>query len=406
MSCSISFSPATADTSGTATSTVMWSCTNASNGWYSCSATTGTFTPISGWLYSAVTGPESRLLTFPGISGAGSATCTVTPYNEDGGAGSNYSATVTLTPLPTCILTLNGSTGTTVTADANGNASVPFNLTSNYATNGTYSCTGGISPLTGAIGGLSGTLSFSGVTSQQTHSCIITSLTGAGGTSTTNLCSATVRLDPPPPPTVDLRVNGLDTSVNLMAPADITLSWTSTVGSDGYCDYSIPGVGSGQVGPSGTRTFLNVGFGTYAAEVVCSNAAGGSARDVVAVNVTTVPTGTPVWQIRDSLGPIFSIDSLGNAYLVPTSQVNERTPPLAGLTGAFLLKRGGERVFAFSRNVTYLKGSVRPWQTGLTAEPGKLAIKNGSRQIVALFDGASGDLYLARDAVGGRRRDQ
>ncbi|MBI3010972.1 MAG: hypothetical protein HYY58_00565 [Candidatus Omnitrophica bacterium] len=384
-------------------------------------------------------------------------------------------------------------------ADVNGNASVPFNLTSSYATNGNYSCTGGISPLSGPLGALSGpgTLSFAGVTSQQPHSCTVTSLTGAGGTST-NPCAASVTLVPPASCTISFSPasatiaadgtatatvgwgssastasgtysctgtiapisgalvplswgpgpmtfsgaspgsatctitpkNALDqagipcsASVTLLPPAPTVVTLTispATVspgqlvsatwsGNNSPTSYTLrqtapPPAATVYQGPATSlQTAAPATAVTYTYTVQACNAAGCSQESPPATLtvINEPPPGTPVWRIKDSLGPILTIDSLGNAFLVPTSQVNFNTAPPAGLTGAFLLKRNAERVFAFSRNVTYLKGSVRPGQTGLTAGSGKLAIKNGSGQIVAVFDGASGNLYLRGAAVGG-----
>ena len=81
-------------------------------------------------------------------------------------------------------------------------------------------------------------------------------------------------------PTVDLKVNGSDSSISLNSPAYYTLSWTSANAQTCYAS----NYWSGSKNLSGSESQSNIGNGTYTYSISCSNSYG-SASDSVIVYV-------------------------------------------------------------------------------------------------------------------------
>lgn len=92
---------------------------------------------------------------------------------------------------------------------------------------------------------------------------------------------------PPPPPSVDLKVNGSDGPLTFEAVASYTAAWTSS----GAASCVASGSWSGAKPISGSQGFSDIPRGTYNYTLTCSNA-GGSTPDSVTVNVINVPQCT------------------------------------------------------------------------------------------------------------------
>lgn len=99
-----------------------------------------------------------------------------------------------------------------------------------------------------------------------------------------DLRAVTVQFRGDGPPTVDLRVDGVNGPVSYDAPATFLLSWTSTSAS--RCTAS--GEWSGAREITGSARLVDVATGTHTYTVTCENAAG-SASDTVMVFVRQPP---------------------------------------------------------------------------------------------------------------------
>jgi len=93
-------------------------------------------------------------------------------------------------------------------------------------------------------------------------------------------------------PTVDLKVNGQDSSITLQAPASYTLTWTSADATS--CSAS--NAWSGNQSLSGSQYYSNMGQGTYTYTLTCTGP-GGSASDSVTVYVTAYAPLTSILSV-------------------------------------------------------------------------------------------------------------
>lgn len=91
-------------------------------------------------------------------------------------------------------------------------------------------------------------------------------------------------------PTVDLKVNGSDNPPSVPAPANLTVSWTTTSASQLS---SCSGTGQGWTGPKSTLggndsggNLNNIPAGTYTYSITCIKTAGGTISDSVTIVVT------------------------------------------------------------------------------------------------------------------------
>lgn len=111
------------------------------------------------------------------------------------------------------------------------------------------------------------------------------SISASGGYIDIRAVTTTYRTTPAP--TVGLRVNGSNGPLSLSAPANYTLSWTST----NAASCTAAGSWSGAQVTSGSQSISNVGSGAYTYTITCTNPSG-SASDSVTVNVLSAPTVT------------------------------------------------------------------------------------------------------------------
>lgn len=121
------------------------------------------------------------------------------------------------------------------------------------------------------------------------------------------------------PPTVDLKVNGSDGPITLTAPANYTLSWTSS--NANTCTAS--GSWAGTKSLNGSEAQNNVPQGTYTYTLTCSNNFG-SASDSVTVYVvppsSTVATLSISKLVRDP-AITTSANYYENLYMIPGREV-------------------------------------------------------------------------------------
>jgi len=98
-----------------------------------------------------------------------------------------------------------------------------------------------------------------------------------------------VRINPLPP-TVDLRVEGVNGPITRVSPANYTLSWVSQYATT--CSASSSDNGwTGSIVLSENRTFASIPIGTHTYTVTCSNVSG-TASDTVTVYVVAPLSGT------------------------------------------------------------------------------------------------------------------
>lgn len=90
------------------------------------------------------------------------------------------------------------------------------------------------------------------------------------------------------PPTVDVKVDGVDGPVTRAAPASYSISWAST----GATSCSGAARLSGMSGLTGSRSFSGVATGIYDYTMTCQNAAGSQVSDTARVNVFTPLAGS------------------------------------------------------------------------------------------------------------------
>ncbi len=93
-------------------------------------------------------------------------------------------------------------------------------------------------------------------------------------------------------PTVDLKVNGSDNPPSVPAPADLTVSWTTTNTSQLS---SCSGTGQGWTGPKSTLggndsggNLDDIPAGTYTYSITCDKTTGGTISDSVTITVTAL----------------------------------------------------------------------------------------------------------------------
>ncbi|MEK7520535.1 MAG: hypothetical protein AAB560_00450, partial [Patescibacteria group bacterium] len=122
---------------------------------------------------------------------------------------------------------------------------------------------------------------------------------GQGGSSAPQWEEISVEIDESVPPSVDLRVNGVDSFGSpLEAPASFLLSWTSS----NAVSCSASDAWSGEKGVSGSENWSGLGRGTFIYTLTCSHSGGLSASDSVSVRVVQVPrcslSANPVQIVR------------------------------------------------------------------------------------------------------------
>ncbi len=120
-------------------------------------------------------------------------------------------------------------------------------------------------------------------------------------------------------PTVDLKVNGSDSSITLQSPANYTLIWTST-NANSCAAYN---AWSGYEPTNGSQYYSNIAQGTYTYTLTCTGA-GGSASDSVTVYVTAYTPLTSMLSVsklsRDTAITVAST-YYDNLYTVPGREV-------------------------------------------------------------------------------------
>ncbi len=107
-----------------------------------------------------------------------------------------------------------------------------------------------------------------------------------------NTPTVSIFIPPPPPPTADIKANGSDGPVNVVAPTTVTLSWSSTNATDCSSNGDAGTFGRGL--PTSGSVSLSVGTaGTYSQSITCWNVANAWASDSVTVNVAPPPPPAP-----------------------------------------------------------------------------------------------------------------
>ncbi|MBI2100081.1 MAG: hypothetical protein HYT48_01940 [Candidatus Vogelbacteria bacterium] len=102
----------------------------------------------------------------------------------------------------------------------------------------------------------------------------------------------------PPAPTIDLKINGSNGPLTLVAPATLTLSWTSTNATTATAS----GDWTGNKAVTDSTTISDLGAGTYSYSIQVIGD-GGTATDTVKVTVNP-PAPTVDLKINDSNGPL------------------------------------------------------------------------------------------------------
>lgn len=219
-------------------------------------------------------------------------TFTVTCYNDVGAAASD-SVTVNLVAAPSVDVKINGS-------DSNQNftSAATFNATWISANASSCSGSGTFTGQSGTQNGVTKTVGQSNLaagTYTYTMTCY-----NLAGSSATDTVTAYVYA----PPTVDVKVNGLDNNQTFTAPASYTATWSSTNATSctGYNQFA--GQSGTQNGTTKSVPQTGMAASTYVYRISCSNAAGTVATDTVTVTVN-VPNPTVDVKVNNSDSPIF-----------------------------------------------------------------------------------------------------
>jgi uncharacterized repeat protein (TIGR01451 family) len=153
-------------------------------------------------------------------------------------------------------------------------------------------------------------------------------------------------------PTVDLKVNGSDSTIYLQEPADYTLSWTSQ---NANSCYASSGFWSGTKSIYGSEPVYDKPQGTYNYGITCSNNYGSASDSVsVVVNPTTNPqTYIYIQKTSREIGATSTL-FIEDLYTYPSKEVEfSLVVTLSGNTSASVLVRD-----VLPEGLSYISGST------------------------------------------------
>ena len=247
---------------------------------------TGPFSYSATWSSTNATSctGSSRLAGYTGTTGSRAETnipagttydYTITCQNAAGTTASD-SVRMVVVAAPTVDVRVNGSNGPLTFIQ-------PANYTVSWSSTNSTSCSALIN-LPGPIAS-SGLTTFSNVLQavyRYTVQCV-----NSAGSAVTDTVVVSVN---PPPPTVDLRIDGGNGPITQVEPGGYTLSWTST--SAASCTASSSDMlWTGTVGASGTITISGAVIGPHTYTLTCSNVTG-TASDTVTAYIVAPLSGT------------------------------------------------------------------------------------------------------------------